>query len=515
MNSALFSSGQTDGLSRSGVATMNQRLNSRNQQLAKAKAAGGLASQLAANPIGSRVQASPLRQALQQRRQQSSNNMRTIQGDFARDAAAQQNPLLNGARMANDRAGQMQSHLARAAGVGQAAASGAGYTDQYNITTRNGVGTAGPSMGNQSAIDAAYARRAAASAARPTARIGLGSDGQRMVAQGTPLSRMFPSASDESNRAKFEAARDARAERKAEARAMRQDQLAQQRQAAMAQQGQTQVINPFMNPIAMEAMRRQPELALGAVSSLNEAIQGRGRLQTARAATVADQQYRQQDLGLRGALGMGRLDLDRQGMESENKYRGSQADAAMRTADANYMSAEAQAARARAEADAISNPANRQFQNQMDLFAAAAGVPGMEGEVRDLFEAMRVPRSDNRLPDGPLGPVTPRAPLTPAPAIRIEPDPMTGDVAPEQLGALMGELVNGQQLQGEDLMSALERSGVTRNQAEQYFVDGAPGLPTRTVDTVRRWLGGATTDRGLDRKYRPFVNLAGALGIDY
>lgn len=439
----------------------------------RALAAGGLANQLAANPLSQQVAQSPLRQAMQQRRTQSIAGLQGAQRDMA-------GPMTSGPIGTVD-------------------------PGQRNQAMRF---TLQPQMNGGDAIDAAYARRAAASAAKPTARIGLGSDGQRMVAQGTPLSRMFPSASDEGNRAKFEAARDARAERKAEARAMRQDQLAQQRQATMSQQGQTQVINPFMNPIAMEAMRRQPELALGAVNSLNEAIQGRGRLQTAQAATVADQQYRQQDLGLRGALGMGRLDLDRQGMESENKYRGSQADAAMRTADANYMSAEAQAARAQAEADAISDPANRQFQNQMDLFTAASGIPGMEREVRDLFGALNGGQSTG------TGPASGAPQFAPLP-FTVEPDPATGDIAPEQMDALIGELANGQQLQGQDLLSALQQQGVTRNQAEQYFIDNAPGRMSQGFDRIRGWLGGAATDRGLDRKYRPFTSLAGALNIDY
>ncbi|EKK01807.1 hypothetical protein RBSH_02870 [Rhodopirellula baltica SH28] len=54
--------------------------------------------------------------------------------------------------------------------------------------------------------------------------------------------------------------------------------MAQQRQAAFAQQNQTPVINPFMNPIALTAMRRDPTLALGAVDSLNTALQSRSRL---------------------------------------------------------------------------------------------------------------------------------------------------------------------------------------------------------------------------------------------
>ncbi len=248
------------------------------QNRRKAMAAGGLADHLAANPLSQQVAADPRRQAMQHRRRRATNAPRTIENVFGLSAASQQNPLVNGARIANARANQIQSRMANAATMGQQAASSQGHTDNFGITTRRGVGNAGPSMGNQSAIDAAYAQRAARRAAKPTARIGKGADGKPMVAQGVTMDQLFPSASDAGSRAKFEAAQSARAERKAEARSMRQDQLAQRRQAAIAQQSQTPVINPFMNPIALEAMRRDPTLALGAVNNLNESLQGRSRL---------------------------------------------------------------------------------------------------------------------------------------------------------------------------------------------------------------------------------------------
>lgn len=359
---------QSAGTNRLGNERLNQQ---RQQNLKKARAAGGLASQLAANPLSQQVAQSPLRQAMQQRRTQSIAGLQGAQRDMA-------GPMTSGPIGTVD----------------------PGLRNQAMRFTLQ------PQMNGGDAIDAAYARRAAASAAKPTARIGLGSDGQRMVAQGTPLSRMFPSASDEGNRAKFEAARDARVERKAEARAMRQDQLAQQRQAAMSQQNQTPVINPFMNPIAMTAMRRDPTLALGAVNSLNEAIQGRGRLQTERGATVADTGLRARAQSLQEAIGTGRLALELQGQQANNTYRdraldaetgfrNQQASAAQRSADASYLTAEANAERQRAEAALLGDPAVRQRQEQMDLFEMASGSPDpmLQRQARDIFEALNMQRS--------------------------------------------------------------------------------------------------------------------------
>lgn len=273
----------------------------------KAQAAGGLADHLAANPLSASVRKDPLRQAMQQRRKQTAKTPQTIENVFGLSAASQQNPLANGARMANDRAAQIQSRMANAATMGQQAASSQGYTDNFGVTTRRGVGFAGPSMGNQSAIDAAYAQRAARAAAKPTARIGKGADGKPMVAQGVTMDKLFPSATDAGNRAKFEAAQSARADRKTEARQMRQDQLAQQRQAVLAQQNQTPVINPFMNPIALEAMRRDPTLALGAVNNLNESLQGRSRLdqiaeQASQSNELANKRFTLDDLVQRAGV---------------------------------------------------------------------------------------------------------------------------------------------------------------------------------------------------------------------
>lgn len=119
------------------------------------------------------------------------------------------------------------------AGVGQAsimpvglhpAATSLGHTDQYNVTTRLGTATPGPSMGNQGAIDAAYAARNA-NHVMPK----FGTTGTQTTAGSSirdhegsrTLDDLFPSTGDAGRRETFEAAKLGREAQKDQARKMR------------------------------------------------------------------------------------------------------------------------------------------------------------------------------------------------------------------------------------------------------------------------------------------------------
>ncbi|TWT95768.1 hypothetical protein [Neorhodopirellula pilleata] len=464
----------------------------------RAMAAGGLANVLAANPM--RRQATPA----QASREQLLNQFGDIRNRMtALSTLGNAPPAVPG---------EASASMQQVTGPRSAAGS-IGSTDQYNITARNGVYNAGPQMSAGSgAIDAAYAARNANHVMPSVPQ-------DARVTQGMSLDRLFPSPGDAGSRSKFEEYRDRRGARRTEARGMRQQQLAEQRQARIDAQNQVPVINPFMNPIAMQAMRRDPTLAMGAINNLNEALQGRGRLQSQNSATLAELGLKGRAQSLQEALGTGRLQLEQQGQTADNSYRDraleaetgfrtQQAEAQQRSADASYMSAEAQAERQRAEAQVIADPENRMRQQQMDLMEIGMASPNpiVQQQAADLFEALGMQSPADERPD-----------LSPLP-FRPQPDQMTGELPPEQMDMLMSELTNGQGLSGPSLMAALLQQGVSRDQAERYYSENFPGAIARGIDRIQSWIPsalGGETDFSIRRKYGPFYRLNDALGIGY
>lgn len=193
---------------------------------------------------------------------------------------------------ATQQAANINNQMQRAQNAGMRMASPMGYTDQYNVTTRNGVSTPGPSMGNQAAIDAAYAARPVG----PMPRFGQVEVGgfvprgeqpqMRSVDGSRTLDEIFPSGQDAENRAKFEAHRDRNDEQRAMARNMRM-QRAQFQNATGWQNKPGQIGSPMFDEqgqadllatMAAQQMMQNPRASLAAMDSQRERLQGDRRL---------------------------------------------------------------------------------------------------------------------------------------------------------------------------------------------------------------------------------------------
>ncbi len=236
-----FSLNQQGGTS----SLLSQQLNQQRQRR-KPAAAGNLADSLQSDPIGVRIDADHAGQHYANRRRGAAQSLR---GAFSSlNATTEPTGTTAYANQAGAQADNLHNRMTSAAALGQQAGSPQGYTDQYNVTTRNGVGTAGPSMGNQDAITAGLARPAG-----PIARVGAGRDGQPMHAQGSTLGELFSAGDDPARRAAFEASRDRRDARRAAVPEIRRQQMA-------AQGNQMQVINPFMNPMPCKPCSRTRSL---------------------------------------------------------------------------------------------------------------------------------------------------------------------------------------------------------------------------------------------------------------
>lgn len=170
------------------------------QQRKRAAAAGGLANTLAANPMVRDPR--PSQQAAASR-QRTLLDLRNAQNSLATMPLGNAPAMLPGQPV---QSGMMPIGL-------HAAATPTGFTDGFGATTRMGVTNVGPAMGNQSAIDAAFA-------ARPVGPMPSVPAGQR-VAQGMTPDRLFPSPGDAGRRSQFEDYRAGRAAQQASARDMR------------------------------------------------------------------------------------------------------------------------------------------------------------------------------------------------------------------------------------------------------------------------------------------------------
>lgn len=466
---------------------LSQQLNQQRQQRKKAMAAGGLADALNANPIGAQIDQDPSRGYYQNRRHGAANSLS--------DAMAG----LNGTRetmgssaysaQANSLADNLHNRMASAAALGQRAGSPQGYTDQYNVTTRQGVSTPGPSMGNQAAITAGLARPSG-----PIARVGLGPDpggdgvAQPMHAQGVTLGELFSHGDDPARRAAFVASRDKRVARQQGAHDLRRQMMQSQAEAS----NQLGVANPFQNPFALQAIQRNPQLAFDALNDLNRNAQEVARIRYGNSATMAD-------LSLQERLGMGRNQ------------------AASRTADANYLQAESTARRNDAETSLLSDPSVRNDQQSMDAIdmALQSGNPELvqlaTDHLRSQFEVPGGSQSTRAqsLNDA-LAPGSPQGSIQ-QPALRaVRPDPESGQVPIDAAQNVLQELVS-RGYQGERLASEAARLGVSRNVMAE-IMDGAPAAP-------RRFAGGLMDVLGLNPGYQRnldfYDSLGGVVGRDY
>ncbi|GAA4445487.1 hypothetical protein [Novipirellula rosea] len=443
--------------------------------------ANTLADQLAANPF--RPQPSPLQQAMTGRRQQLAGSLQQSQTSLVNQANAAQNVHGNYATMAENQANNLHNRMAQATSLGQRLGS-TGNTDQFGITTRGGVSTPGPSLGNQDAINAAYAARPSG----PMPQFGSsGGNGEPVRIHGgtRTLGEIFHSDGDAGNRAKFEAYQQRRSDRRANAREMRQQQLSR----ANDNGGHPyEVINPFMNPVAMRAMRMNPALAMEAIQILNQALASRQGMVNGRYATDAE-------VGLKGILGIADLNLNAANQQAENahrdrmfdfesSFRNRQADASMRTADANYLQAEAVAEKNRAEAELFKNPEVRRAQELSNAIseAYASGDPRAIDWARQQQEQ--------------LFPLTNGSSAASGPAIDgTTPQPSLAPVRPDEYGNVPQELVYNyvrdlqtRGFEGEDLVAEAAKLGISRYQVLQLYND-RPGPIGQAVGSLGEMFG--------------------------
>lgn len=490
----------TGGLTAAISGNLQRDINSLNNAAAPQR----LADAFAANPM-QRGAPTPQQAAMMQRSRQASASNQRIPQLFAAQADGIQDATANYTSMANGQRVNLHNHMAQAGALGQRAASPQGYTDRYNVTTRRGVATPGPSLPNLPE----YVRPPHTMPSIP-ARFDEQGNRVNNHAQGVTLDMMFPSPGDSDRRAKFEAARGRRADRREQARAMRQEQLAGQRQAAVDAQ-QNMVINPFMNPMAMRAMQMNPELAMAGVNSLNDALQGRARLQNEKSATVADFGLRNRAQSLDEVLGVGGLQIKRDGqvadsryrdaaLDAENAYRTRQNEIGLMDAQTGRMTAEA----AKRESDAkmgLMTPEAIRRQEMLEEFEMISQTPGMEDEASDLYQQIRGVPGSVRPPTGPVS-----KPLVV--------DRETKDFDDEAIDRRMRELYTNQGLRGPDLAAALEGE-IGRERLLQFNEQNGWGAGRAIGDafdiTMSMPWNWPAEKRRVNRRSAPYESLSEAL----
>ena len=429
--------------------------------------------------------------------------MQGLQGTAGAQGNAAYTQMANNAQQAmSGRIGRAKQ-LSQQSRLGFNAMAGTGG----NVIQRAGAGaTPGPRLNNSPLLDQMNAPR------RAMPRVtGTGENGQvlpRDVSMGGPSDYDILQAGGDPD--KFRAAQARGRERFQNAQ-----QMMRQRRAAPAQGNPAafQVINPFMNPIAMRAMQRDPRLAFQAINDLNGALQGRAKIQSGVRTDQENRTLAQQELSLKQALGMGdqeldreRLGLDQERLEAETGYRS-------RLADAQIAQAQAEAERQRAEASAINDPANRQFANNMNLLdiMSQSSDPRMQQQAQGLMQSMMQGQGAPGSGAVAAAPALPNAAMAPVPTPL--PDSETGSISDDGIDELVDYFRIDQGLSGDDLAAALAQQGVSRSQLMEYFQNNANGFVGNAMDGLWGFFGGEATDTEIANRQGRMRDLRGILGI--